>query len=175
MVGNIYNDPQAHKHAIVKRDKLLQISGPLFALMLLPLMQAVRWKEFAAAVNTLEKNIDKYIEYLKQQAATMQVAHHSLTPLRSPGDGTSSHVKFIVGAAIRKPNLIAWYRCLEERMVQMEVYDKLVFLNDFAPPNPRFKYTYLQELSLPFRIEVFTYHYGNNLGSLIVLCLEGTC
>ena len=29
----------------------------------------------------------------------------------------------------------------------------LVFLNDFAPPNPRHKYTYLQELSLTYKIQ----------------------
>ena len=93
----------------------------------------------------------------------MQVAHHSLTPLRSPGDGASSHVKFIVGAAIRKPNLVRGTNGTNGSIIMTNL---IVFLNDFAPPNPRFKYTYLQELSLPSRIKVFTYHYGNNLGSL---------
>ena len=38
-----------------------------------------------------------------------------------------------------------------------------VFLNDFAPAKARSRYTYLHELSLPFKLEVYTYHYGNNL------------
>ena len=50
--------------------------------------------------------------------------------------------------------------------MQQQFFDEPVFLNDFAPPTPRLKYTYIHELSLPFRIEVYSYHYGNNLGSL---------
>lgn len=71
-----------------------------------------------------------------------------------------------MGVEIRKPNIIARYKSLEERMTQQQVYEEPIFLNDFAPPNPRLKYTYIHELSLPFRIEVYSYHFGNNLGSL---------
>lgn len=48
----------------------------------------------------------------------------------------------------------------------LDDYEEPVFLNDFAPTNARLRYVYMHELSLPFKIEVFCYHYGNNLGSL---------
>lgn len=37
-------------------------------------------------------------------------------------------------------------------MIQQEVYDEPIFLDNFAPPKPRLKYTYIHELCLPFRI-----------------------
>ena len=120
LLDQVYNDPRVHKHALspIRRETLQKISGPLFTLMLLPLLQTTRWKEFATAIEKLAKNIDKYIEYLQQQAIKIQEAHRSPTPVRSCGDGTSSHVKFIVGAGIRKPNIIARYKSLEEKMMQ---------------------------------------------------------
>ena len=133
--------------------------------MLLPLMQTRKWKDFATAINDLAKNIDKYIEYLQQQAQKLKEAHCSPTPLRSCDDGTSTHAKIIMGTH-RKPHLIARYKSLEERMLPLAVYEEPVFLNDFAPPNPRHKYTYLQELSLLFKIQMYSYNYGNNRGSL---------
>ena len=43
-------------------------------------------------------------------------------------------------------------------MLSRAVYAELVFVNDFAPPNPRDKFTYLHELSLPFEIEMYSYY-----------------
>ena len=88
----VYNDPQQHKHAIapIKREALGKIGAPLYDLMLLPVMQASRWKEFSTAVDALAKNIDKYKEYLEQQVEKMQKAHQSPSPVHSFGDGKSS-------------------------------------------------------------------------------------
>ena len=66
--------------------------------MLLPVMQAARWKDFEAAIDVLSKYINK--------ATKMQQAYDSLTRLHSIGDGTSSHMTFVVGASVRKPNLM---------------------------------------------------------------------
>ena len=77
-------------------------------------------------------------------------------------DSTSHHVKIIVGATDRKQNLVARYRSLEKQM-RPDVYEEPVFLNDFAPTNTRLRYVYFHE---PFKIEVFSFHYGNNLGTL---------
>ena len=52
-------------------------------------------------------------------------------------------------------------------MESLKEYDEPIFLNDFSPSKPRLKYTYLHELSLPFKVEVYSYHHGNNLGSLL--------
>ena len=41
-----------------------------------------------------------------------------------------------------------------------------MFLNDFAPVNSRLRYIYFHEIALPFKIEIYIYHHGNNLGSL---------
>ena len=168
LMQRVYNDPQQHKHAIapIKREALSKIGAPLYDLMLLPVMQASRWQEFSTAVDALAKNIDKYKEYLEQQVEKMQKAHQSPSPVRSFGDGKSSHVKFILGAATRKPNLITRYKILEEFMFHLKEYDEPVFLNDFSPNSARQKYTYIHELSLPFKIEMYCYQYGNNLGSL---------
>ncbi len=105
----MYNNPHAHKHAIppIKKDILDKISRPLFDIMLLPVMQAAKWKEFVAAIDILSKNINKYLEYLQEQATKMQQIYPSLTLIRSLGDGTSSNVKFVVGASNRKSNKIA--------------------------------------------------------------------
>lgn len=69
-------------------------------------------------------------------------------------------------AGIRKPCIIARYKALEEQLLKEGEYGNPVFLNDFAPAKARSWYIYLHEISLPFKIEVYTYHYGNNLGSL---------
>ena len=84
MLGQVYNNPRLHKNALppIKREILQKINGFLFTLMLLPLMQTRKWKDFAPAINDLAKNIDKYIEYLQQQAPKMKEAHCSPTPLR---------------------------------------------------------------------------------------------
>lgn len=96
LLEQVYNDPKSHKHAIspIKRETLQKITASLYTLMLLPLMQTARWKVCIAAI---AKNIDKYIEYLHQQATKMKEAHRSPTPIRSCGDGTSSHVKLLWG------------------------------------------------------------------------------
>ena len=156
MHQKVYNDPKIHKHTIppIKREALEKVSSPLYALMLLPLMQTSKWHEFFVAVDTLAKNIQKYKEYLQQWAEKMTEAHRSPTPIRSFCD--ASNVKFVLGAVIRGPNLMQRYRSLEEQLLKQ---DEPVFLNDFAPINSRLKYCYLHELSLPFKVEVYTYHW----------------
>ena len=39
-------------------------------------------------------------------------------------------------------------------------------MNDFAPLNTRLRYVYLHEIALPFNVELYSYHHGNNLGTL---------
>ena len=97
LLDHVYNNPQAHKHALhlIKKGTLHKISSPLFSLMLFPVMQAAAWKQL---FTFYQKNINR----TNHQNAT---GNHSLT-LQSIGDGTSSHIKFVVGASVRKPNLI---------------------------------------------------------------------
>ena len=64
-------------------------------------MQNSRWKDLANAVSLLAKNIDDYHGYLKRKAEEQVDRHRSLTPLRSPSDGSSSHVRSIVRASVR--------------------------------------------------------------------------
>jgi hypothetical protein len=114
--GNVYNNPQLHRHAVppIKRESLDKISDPLYSLMMLPLMQSSKWNEFSIAIKALVTNIQKYKEYLQQQAEKMQEAHRSPTPVRSICDSKSTHVKFIPEVSIRKPYLISRYDTLEK-------------------------------------------------------------
>ena len=57
--------------------------------------------------------------------------------------------KYIV--AVRKPNLIAHYKTLDEKLLSAAEYEEP---NDFTSVNARFRYVYLHEISLPFKVEV---------------------
>ena len=160
-----YNDPTAHKHSVppIKCEILGKLNESLYSVLLLPAIQSSRWKDFTMAVRILSDNCHKYVIYLEEKAKVVQQNHLSPTPIRSALDGKSSNLKFIVKADVRRPCIIARYKALEEQLLKSE---EPVFLNDFAPINARLCYIYLHEISLPFRIEVYTYHHGNNLGSL---------
>ena len=63
-------------------------------------------------------------------------------------------------------SLCCRYKSIEEVLSQSCVYSEPLFLNDFAPIHPRLRYNYIHELSLPFPVELYSYSYGNNLGTL---------
>lgn len=124
-----YNDPKAHKHAVVlpkKREALEKASGPLFSLLILPVMQTLPGRSLAA-IRALAENAHKYCTYLEEKADTMQQVHHSTSAVGSIHDGKSNTVKFISKADVRKPNLIAKYKTLEEKLVSMKGDDEPVF------------------------------------------------
>ena len=58
------------------------------------------------------------------------------------------------------------YKDLEKALSSMSAYSEPVFVNDFAPINPRLRYKYIHELSLPFTVELYSYAHGNNLGTM---------
>ena len=103
---------------------------------------------------------------LEEKADTMQQAHQPASAICSIHDGKSSMLQFITKADVRKPKLLARYKTLEEKLVNMEKDEKPVFLKDFAPDNAWLRYVYLHEILLPFKVEVCIYHRGNNPGSL---------
>lgn len=120
----------------MKREALEKVSGPLFSLLILPVMQTPAWKEFAAAIRALAENAHKYCTYLEEKADTMQQVHHSASTVRSIHDGNPSSVKFITKADVRKPNLIARYKTLEEKLASMEEDEERVFLIILHQPMP---------------------------------------
>lgn len=129
-------------------------------------MEASRWKEFAAAVCTLVENSHRYAAYLEEKVVAMKEVHQSSTLVRSVHDGKSSILEFIAQAVVRKPNLIARYKALEEKLQSTQQYEA-IFWMILSPSMHGFGMSiYLHEISLPFKIEVYTYHHGNNLGSL---------
>ena len=125
----IYNDPKAHKHAVLpmKREAEEKVSSPLVSSLILPVMQTPTWKEFAAAIRALAENAHKCYTCLEEKADTMQQVHHSASVIRSIHDGNSSTAKFITKADVRKPNLIARYNILEEKLARMEEDEEPVF------------------------------------------------
>lgn len=125
------------------------------------------WTTFASSLYTLAKSVDAYTEYLRQKATEMQTKQGEPTPLRTPFDGHSNNVKSVAEAKARTPHLIAKYKDLETALLGQDMYGEPTFINDYAPSTPRFRYTYIHELSLPFPVELYSYHHGNNnLGTL---------
>ena len=168
LMVKMHNNPAAHRHRVapIKREILIKTNDLLYAVMILPGLQTVQWKEFTDSLRVLSENCHKYITYLEEKAAEVQKNHHSPSPGRSILDGTSSNRKFVVGATIRKPCLVERYKALEQKLQLLGDYGSPVFLNDFAPVNSRLRYIYFHEIALPFKIEIYIYHHGNNLGSL---------
>lgn len=111
-------------------------------------MESCRWKEFATAIRALAENSHKNS---KEKAEAMHQVHQSSCAVRSVHDGKSSNLKFIAKAAVRKPNLIAHYKTLEEKLLSAAEYEEP---NDFIPVNARLRYVYLHEISLAFKVEV---------------------
>lgn len=148
-----------------------KVSDPLFSVLLLPTLQSPRWKDFTLALRTFCENCHKYIAYLEEKAAVVQRNNRSPSPIRSMFDGKSSNQSFVAKAGIRKPCIIACYKALEEQLLKDGEYGNLVFLNDFAP---RSRYVYLHEISLPFKIEVYTYHALWKQPWFTLVCLAGS-
>lgn len=144
----------------------MSISDQLYAALTLPCMAQSHWKSFASALHTLASNIDDYGKYLQQKSTDMQKRHSEPMPLRTPDDGRSSNIQTIVEARARPPHLVARYKDLESALLAQKEYGDPVFINDFAPSSPRFRYKYMHELHLPFTVELYSYHHGNNLGTL---------
>ena len=168
LFSKVYNDPKAHKHAVpqLKSVQLNEVSAPLYSILLLPMMTRSQWKDFSAALAMLAENFKKYSEYLDEKTSTMSQMHASTTPARSISDGKSVNIKIIKAEGARKPNLITRYEKLEEKLSTAEDYEEPLFVNDFAPLNSRMQYVYLHEIALPFNVELYSYHHGNNLGTL---------
>ena len=97
-------------------------------------MESCRWKEFATAIRALAENSHKNS---KEKAEAMHQVHQSSCAVRSVHDGKSSNLKFIAKVAVRKPNLIAHYKTLEEKLLSEAEYEEP---NDFTPVNVRLRY-----------------------------------
>jgi hypothetical protein len=156
LLSKVYNDPKAHKHAVpqMKSDQLRQVSAPLYSIPLLPMMAKSQWKDFSDAVRVLAENFKKYSEYLDEKSSTMAQVHSSTTPARTVSDGRSVNIKIVKAEGARKPNLIARYKELEEKLSKAEEYEEPLFVNDFAPLNSHLRYVYLHDMALPFNVEL---------------------
>ena len=111
LMTEVYNEPSKHHHkpTPLSQERLDKLSSSLYGVLSFPWMQNSRWKDLANAVSLLAKNIDDYHGYLKRKAEEQVDRHRSLTPLRSPSDGSSSHVRSIVRASVRSELLIKRY------------------------------------------------------------------
>ena len=159
LYSKVYNDPKAHKHALprLKSDQLKKVSTLFYSILLLPMMAKSQWKDFPTALRALAENFSKHCEY-PDKTSTMTQVHSSTTPARTVSNGKSANIRIIKAEGARKPNLIARYKA--------EEYEEPLFVNDFAPLNTRLRYVYLHEIALPFNVELYSYHHGNNLGTL---------
>ena len=131
----------------------------------MPAISSPRWGLFKSSLEQLALNLTNYIDYLSGKSEMMDVVHHSSVPMRSPGDGSSSCVRSLASHGARKLHLIARYEKLEQLLSEKQEYDP-VHVNDFAPLKPQLCYIYIKELALPFNCELYSYSYGNNLGTL---------
>ncbi len=78
----------------------------------------------------------------------MSEVHQSMTPIRSPQDGTSSNIRMICGNKARKPELIARYSKLESVLNEKEEYSDPVYVNHYAPSKPHLRYCFTDRYSL---------------------------
>lgn len=167
LLKTVYNNPTSHHHAIkpLEKSKLDNLSQGLFDCLSLPFISTPRWLPFKTALEELSFNLVGYIDYLKAKSERMTEVHESISPVRSPTDGSSSCIRKICANKARKTDLIARYNRLESVLCEREEYSHPVCVNDYAPSKPQHRYLYFKELALPFNCELYSYAHGNNLGS----------
>ncbi len=102
----VYNNPNAHHHAVkpLEKSKLDNLSQILFDCLSLPCLSPSKWQPFELALEELSFKLVRYIDYLKSKNDRMSEVHQSMTPIRSPQDGTSSNIRMICGNKARKPD-----------------------------------------------------------------------
>ena len=168
LIEKNYNDPSSHHHAIkpLEKTKLYNILQRLYDCLALPAIGMPRWDSFKSSLEEIALNISNYVSYLSEKSESMSLAHHSSTPMRTPSDGSSSNVRFISSNGARKPHFITRYRELEKLSEKLDYYSDPLLVNDLAPLKPQARYLYIKELVLPYDCELYSYAYGNNLGTL---------
>ena len=122
-------------------------------------------ERFSCCVQQLAHALQKYSNYLESSTVRVNNMHPMLDPARSPTDVSSSSVERIE-ASVRSAKEAATYCKLQEELDSSEPYQKVVFVNDFAPTDRRGRYHYMHGLRMPFAVEVFQYEHGNNLATL---------
>ena len=95
----------------------------------------------------------------------VQKMHDLMEPACNPLDGDSSLLRRIDGQ-LRSPKLATRYLAAERCLEHTEPYSEVVFLNDLAPTMRQARYIYMQEFSLPFAVEMYSYNSGGNKGTL---------
>ena len=95
----------------------------------------------------------------------VQKMHDLMEPACNPLDGDSSLLRRIDGQ-LRSPKLATRYHAVERRLEHTEPYSEVVFLNDLAPTMRQARYIYMQEFSLPYAVEMYSYNSGGNKGTL---------
>ena len=62
----------------MKHEAGEKVSGPLFSLLILPVMRTPTWQEFAAAIRASAENAHKYYTYLEEKADICNAASSPL-------------------------------------------------------------------------------------------------
>lgn len=145
-------------------EDLKTISRDLSDMMIKPCMGTARMTVLSSATQSLLSAVKKYTVHLVTTNTRMKALHESSTPARYPSDGKSATVKLIPGG-VRSQKLVLRYTQLDRELSKKEPYQP-VFVNEYAPTDPKDAYEYFHELQLLTSIQLYHYSSGNYLGSL---------
>lgn len=118
-------------------------------------MTTKRMAKLKECVLHLANSITKYSEYLDTQNKRMMEIHNLPHSVRTPGDGISTSLRHIPGS-IRSQNLVEKYSDIEQQL-QMKFEFDPVCVNDFAPADRQRRYHYIQDISMPFNVTMYSY------------------
>lgn len=149
-----YNNRTNYKHKIVQLEKIPLIDHGQ-KLLTIPFMTTKIMAKLKERVLHSANSITKYSEYLDTQNKRMMGIHNLPHPVRTPGDGISTSLRHIPGS-IRSQNLVEKYSDMKQQL-QMKFEFDPVCVNDSAPADRQRHYHYIQDISMPFNVTLYSY------------------
>ena len=155
-----FKQPEKYKHRKIDCDSLNESelrshSLALFTLVSSSYMKAKRWKSVCEVLTTLASNLQQYASYLVSQNETTK-KNHARTEVRSDVD------EILVIHGVRDVDVhTPCYGPLHQALSQKDNFD-VIFINEFAPPDPKRRYEYMKGLIVPGKCVKYTYTAGRN-------------
>ncbi|CAG2219397.1 PIP5K [Mytilus edulis] len=122
-----------------------------------------KFKVFRLACETLIEGMIKYSDFLKQQRERTAKVHSYEKPVRSITDSWS-----IKASLSKSKEVKPQYSAMKERLDQLNFYEP-VFVNEFSPRDKIDRRYWLEHLSLPFPVKIYTHHHGNYFGNFVFI------
>ncbi|KAK3107717.1 hypothetical protein FSP39_020692 [Pinctada imbricata] len=160
------NDPRLRKKKLmpVESSKLLDHATNIDVQLELPFMQTERWKAVQELLTDMSTAIHKYVKYLENQRVKMKEIHGLDHPRRSPSE--AEKLLLIHPNTVVKPTFKARYKPLVD-LISSAPYNDPLCIDDFTSDDTLARRYYLQNItvSIPMKAYMYSYAYGNNLGT----------